>query len=280
MSSPHGDEPTQPTQPFAFTKPATPAPAPAPPYAPYAPAGLPPRSGWGAGRIIAIVLATLLTLFGLGVLTAGGLLAWAHESRDGAGFISTSSEPLATPTAALSSDKVSIDVGGTNWFADHLGTIRITATSRNGKPVFVGIAAQADVVSWLGSSSADRIKDVQFEPFSVSLTRTPGTVAAVQPPQAQPFWTARSTGTTTQTLTWKVTKGDWAVVIANADGSPGVAVQARLGAKFSWLGPLSIGLIVGGIVLLLIGLGIVIVAVRSRPRTRPQPEVGSRSAFP
>ena len=278
MSSPQGDDPTQPV---TFSKPADaagvpaqpPPPSPPPPYPPYGPGRGQVPPGLGVGRIIGLVLASLLALFSLGVIAGGSVLAWAHGSRDADGFLSTETETLSTPTAALTSAKVDINVGGVGWFADHLGTIRITATSTNGKPVFIGIAPQADVVSWLGSTGIDQIKDLQFEPFSVTLKRMPGPVAAVPPPEAQTFWTARSTasaGSTAQVLDWKVTKGNWAVVVANADGSPNVAIAARLGAKFSWLGPLSIAVIVAGVVLLILAIVVIILLLR-RPRRRPLP---------
>ncbi len=285
MSSPEGDDSTQP---ITFDKPVAAQGAPAgsppysspqpspnqpppnqPPYAPYGPPAAQLQPGLGVGRIIGLVLASLLALFSLGVITAGGALAWAHGSRDADGFLSTSSETLSTPTAALTSAKVDINVGGVGWFADHLGTIRITATSTNGKPIFVGIAPQTAVLGWLGTTGIDQIKDLQFEPFSVTLNRLPGSVAAVSPPGSQTFWTARGTGSTTQVLNWRVSQGNWAVVVANADGSPGVAVAARLGAKFSWLGPLSVALIIAGVVLLVLAVVVIILILRGR-RSRQQ----------
>ena len=250
MSVP-GDE--DPAVPVTFTKPAPP--------------GGQLQPGLGVGRIIGLVLASLLALFSVAVIAGGGVLAWVHESRDADGFLSTEIESLSSPTAALSSAKVDINVGGIGWFADHLGTIRITATSTNGKPIFIGIAPQADVSGWLGVTGIDQIKDLQFDPFSVTFKRLPGAVAAVRPPATQTFWTARSTGTATaQTLNWKVTHGNWAVVVANADGSPGVAIGARLGAKFSWLGPLSLGLIIAGVVLFVTAALVIILLLRSRRR--------------
>jgi hypothetical protein len=281
VSSPEGDDVTQPV---TFTKPETaqgppvsgpppqwggpPAtPLNQPPYAaPYGAPGGQVQQGFGVGRIVGLVLASLLALFSLGVISAGGALAWAHESRDADGFLSTSTESLTTPTAALTSAKVDINVGGVGWFADHLGTIRITATSTNGKPIFIGIAPQTAVLGWLGSTGIDQIKNLQFEPFEVTLNRSPGSVTALSAPSSQTFWVARGTGSTTQTLNWKVTSGNWAVVVANADGSPGVAVAARLGAKFSWLGALSIGLIIAGVVLFIIAVVIIILILRRRRR--------------
>ena len=99
--------------------------------------------GMGIGRIIGLIFAGLLALISVGIIFTGAVLAWVHESRGADGFLSTSTEQLSTPTAALTSAKVDINVGGIGWFADHLGTIRITATSTSGKPVFIGIARRS-----------------------------------------------------------------------------------------------------------------------------------------
>ena len=112
----------------------------------------------------------------------------------------------------------------------------------------------------------DQIQDLQFEPFSVTSKRIPGDVAALKPPGGQSFWTVRGSGTTTQILNWKVTSGALALVVANADGTPGVAVAARFGAKFSWLGPLSLTVIIVGVVLFIVAVVIVILLLRSRGR--------------
>ncbi len=244
-----------------------PAAAPVPTYVPYGPRAGHIQSGLGIGRIIGLVLAALLALFSVGIMSAGAVLAWVHESRGSDGFLSTSTERLATPTAALSSAKVDINVGGIHWFAGHLGTIRITAASTNGKPIFIGIAPRSDVTAWVGSTGIDQITELQFAQFSATVQRTPGDITGLRPPGTQPFWTVRSTGTaTTQTLEWQVTSGDWAVIVANADGSPGVAIAARFGARFSWLGPLSLGVIITGVVLFIAAVLITILLLRGRGR--------------
>ncbi len=259
-----------PARPVDLTKPAPPAVAPPGAVPTYVPArsragGTAP--GLGIGRIIGLVLTSLLALFSIGIMSAGAVLAWVHESRGSDGFLGTSTERLATPTAALTTAKVDINLGGIHWFTDHFGTIRISVTSTNGKPAFIGIAPRSAVVAWLGSAGVDEITQLQFAQFSATLQRTPGDVTALRPPGAQTFWTARSVGTaTTQTLTWKVASGQWAVVVANADGSPGVNVAARFGAKLSWLGPLSLGVIITGVVLFVIAVLILILLLRGRGR--------------
>ncbi len=283
LSTTGGDDPYAPPdpptpQPYQPYQPAVPpAPQSYPPAGQQAPPQVPydaapgQRKGWGAGRIVVIVLAALLALFGLAVAAGGGALEWAQSSRDSNGFLTTGTERLTTPTAVLTSDSVNIQVEGTNWFVDHLGSLRVQATSRNGKPLFIGVGPLDDVRTWAGASATDQIRDLHFQPFSVSYDRQAGALAPVSPPAKQKFWSAQSTGGATQTLTWKITGGDWAIVVANADGSPGVDVQARLGAKFSWLGPLTITLLVVGIVLFLIGVFIIVLAVRGRRKMNQQP---------
>jgi hypothetical protein len=55
---------------------------------------------------------------------------------------------------------------------------------------------------------------------------------------------------------WEPESGDWAVVVMNADGSPGVDVDVQLGARAEWVLPLSLTLLAGGI-----GLGAAAVAL-------------------
>ena len=60
------------------------------------------------------------------------------------------------------------------------------------------------------------------------------------PPTRQTFWTASATGAGQQELTWRVTGGQWAVVIMNADGSAGVDVAATIGVRAGFLLPLAL----------------------------------------
>jgi hypothetical protein len=68
-------------------------------------------------------------------------------------------------------------------------------------------------------------------------------------PAGERFWAASATGAGTQSLSWPVESGDWAVVVMNADGSAGVRTDVSVGAKVPavlWIG---IGLLVVGIAL-------------------------------
>jgi hypothetical protein len=81
----------------------------------------------------------------------------------------------------------------------------------------------------------------------------------------------------TQTLTWKVRDGDWSVVLMNADGSRGVAADLDLGAKLSFLLWVSIGLLIGGV--LVTGGSTALIVLAARPR-RPSPAPPSAGDAP
>jgi hypothetical protein len=129
---------------------------------------LPPRSGMGAGRIVAVVLGSLLALIGLAVTAGGGVLTWAHYSRSADGYLTTEAERFTTQTAALASNGLNIGVSGGDFLKGHLGSVRITATSTTGKPVFIGVGRESDVRTWLQGHAFDRASSIDFDPFSVT----------------------------------------------------------------------------------------------------------------
>ncbi len=227
------------------------------------------RQPMGAGRIVLIIVGSLLALVGLGLFVAGGALTIAHGTlRDSDGFFTTSTERFATPTRAIASEDLSVVEGGPQEVADNnLATVRLRATpSDSTTPVFVGIGRASDVDRYLSGIEQDRIRKVDFDPFRVDYTRRSGDTAPA-PPASQNFWVARATGTGSQTLQWNVAGGDWSVVVMNADGSPGVDVAASVGAKIKYLVEIAVGLLIAGLVLLGGSIAMLVVGIRGRRRS-------------
>jgi hypothetical protein len=75
-----------------------------------------------------------------------------------------------------------------------------------------------------------------------------------------------------RSLTWQPRSGSWTLVVMNASGSTPVASDVTVGAQLPVLGDLSVGLLVAGAVLALIG-GAVLAAVLTRRRTPTTPPV-------
>jgi len=222
------------------------------------------------GRIVMIVVGALLALIGFGLLAGGtaGLIAYATQRTDG--FFQTGEVRLASPTYAITSDRVDLESepGEADWLVDRgaLGTVRLRLDpARPETPIFAGIGPTADVASYLEGVPRDSIRDIELSPDRVLYRRVPGE-AAPQPPGEEPFWVAQVTTDTEDELTWEVESGDWTVVLMNADASRGVDVDARLGIKIDWLLPALMGMLVAGVVILAGGAVLVIFGGRGLAR--------------
>ena len=237
------------------------------------------------GRIVMIVVGSLLALIGFGLLAGAtaGLVAHATQRTDG--FFQTGEVRLATPTYAITSDRVDLESepGEADWLVDRgaLGTVRLTIDpGRPGTPIFAGIGPTVDVASYLQGVPHDSIRDFELSPDRVLYRRVSGE-ATPEPPGEQAFWVAQVTTEGPDELTWEVEGGDWTVVIMNADASRGVDVDARLGIKVDWLLPALIGLLIAGLVVLAGGAALVIVGGRGPARpAEPVPGVPTPAGWP
>ena len=222
------------------------------------------------GRIVMIVVGSLLALIGFGLLAGGtaGLIAYATQRTDG--FFETGEVRLASPTYAITSDSVDLESepGEADWLVDRgaLGTVRLSIDpARPGTPVFAGIGRTADVANFLEGVPRDSIRDIELSPDRVLYRRVPGE-AAPPPPGEETFWVAQMTTDTADELTWDVESGDWTVVLINADASRGVDVDARLGIRVDWLLTALIGLLIAGVLVLAGGAVLVIFGGRGLAR--------------
>ena len=224
----------------------------------------PPPARWGPGRVVALVLGILLLFPALGLLAGGGALLWGDRvARDGNGYLNSASQAFSSTGYAITSTSIDLSTGAA-WLpvSSTLGKARLEVTGANGSDVFVGIARQGDTTAYLGGIQRTIVTDVGS---GASAAITTGAGAPSTPPGEQTFWTAKSSGSGKQTLTWSPTSGNWVLVVMNTDGSAGVSVDARLGATVPALGGLAWGLLAAGLVLLVIGVLAIVLAARRRP---------------
>jgi hypothetical protein len=152
-------------------------------------------------------------------------------------------------------------VDGPHWVYDNLlGTVVLK--SESARPVFMGIARARDVASYLGGVRRAEVTDLSTGRTHYVL-RTGE--APSGPPEDQTFWAASSSGRGSQSLTWNVQDGTWRVVVMNADGSPRVSADLRVGAELPNLIWLGIGLLAAGALLLTGGVLMIYFGARSRP---------------
>src|SRR3954449_4733128 len=218
-----------------------------------------------AGRIVAVVSGAIAGLVAFGLVVAGAVLLYANGQKDHDGYVSTGSDRFHTRTYALATDDLDVNTDAPDWVTDGtaLGHVRLKATSRAGKPVFVGIAPTKDVAAYLRGTSHAIVTDVDYPSFHATYRTRVGDRPA--PPLAQRFWTASANGTGTQAVDWKVRGGNWSVVVMNADGSRNVDAGVKAGSDAPWLPTVGWGSIGGGVVLAILAGTLVYVGVR-RPR--------------
>jgi hypothetical protein len=228
-----------------------------------------------AGRIVAVVSGAIAGLVAFGLVVAGAVLLYANGQKDHDGYVSTGSDRFHTRTYALATDDLDVNTDAPDWVdtGAALGHVRLKATSRDGKPVFVGIAPTKDVDAYLRGTSHATVTDVDYSPFHASYRTRSGSRPA--PPVAQRFWSASANGNGTQTVEWKVRSGNWSVVVMNADGSADIHARVRAGARLPWLDELEIAAWVAAAVLLALGGGLLAAGVRRRP----QPSSPGESAW-
>ena len=212
------------------------------------------RTGLKVGGWILVVIGTLAAVIGV------TLVVIHLTQRDSDGYYTSDSKRVSAAGYAITAEALHFgDLPG--FVSDIVGTVRVRATSSNGRPLFVGIARQSDVNRYLGGVARSEVTDINGN--SVDYDRHPGGAPA-GPPGAQHFWEASSTGRGEVTTTWKVSGGDWAIVAMNATGAPRVSADVNLGAKTNavlWIGIafLVVGLIAGG-------AGIAMLVSSTRPR--------------
>ena len=222
-----------------------------------------PASEWTGGRITAVVMGTLIVLLSLILLGAGGTGLWADRTQRDEGYATTDVHRFSSSGSALATVSTELGSSGVAWLyppglLDEV-RIRVTPTGDEG-PLFVGIGPSPDVDRYLAGVNHTVITE-----FFGDETRAVDGGSVSSPPGSQDFWVASATGSGSQTVLWEPTDGSWTVVVMNADGRPGIAIGADLGAKVSALPWIALGFLVAG-GLLLAGGALLIVSAFPRDR--------------
>jgi hypothetical protein len=223
-------------------------------------------SGWTAGRIVSVVVGSVLVIAGLSLGGAGAtLVAFDQSARDSDGFLTSAQERLSTNGFAITSQDAQIHTDGAPArLPDALvGDVRVSAESATGQAVFLGIAPTAEVRNYLRDVRHATLLDMR-DGDPVYRSDAGGTSPAS--PGSQTFWAARASGTD-PVLTWTLRDGDWTVVVMNADGSAKVAADVSAGAEVPVLSTIIAVLFVLAGLTLLIGALLIAVPVRSVNRT-------------
>jgi hypothetical protein len=139
--------------------------------------------------------------------------------------------------------------------------VRMRGVAAGPESLFMGIAPADAAAEYLDGVVHDEITD--WDSFNdhienVVYSRNEGTTDPAAP-GTKGFWVASVSGNGEQALDWTIQSGDWAVVIMNADGSPGVAADVRFGVLApSGLVAIGWALVVVGLLVAIGGIGLIL----------------------
>lgn len=240
-------------------------------YDPTEPVGVTPSAStagaWTAGRVGAVVIGAILLFAGTGMLVGGSTLAYADTTQRDDGYVMSPDRDFATDSYALTMGDIVLEGAGLNWTVDVIiGDARVEVTPADGREIFVGLAPTSDVADYLRDTEHLRIQN--FGPIARASERERPGGAPPAPPGDLDIWEAQAQGSGPQTMIWTPAAGDWTVVVMNADASPGLDVEARIGATAPGLVWLWITMLVIGVVALAVGA--LLIALSSR-RANSQP---------
>jgi hypothetical protein len=217
-----------------------------------------------------IIVGSIVALLALGMLaSAVGAVRWADHERDADGYFTTSAQRYSSGAYAITHHGIDVD-GLPNGVDvdDEVARVRITADSTNAHPVFVGIARERDVETYLANVPHSELTDFEVDPFRPAYESVAGTSRPARP-GAQGIWVASASGSGSQTLTWRVQDGSWAVVAMNADGARGVEADVAVGAKIRYIGWIFVGIFAVGAFLAALATTLIVLGARRREPIAP-----------
>jgi hypothetical protein len=219
------------------------------------------RTGWRAGRVVSVVIGSILALTSVGLISGGGFLLWAGQTHRQDGYLTTTANTFSTGGYALASNAFNLPSQTSGAFASLVGKIRIRATAPNpAQPIFIGIAPAAAVSRYLTGVPYTTVSGFHSR-AGQRTTSYLGTAAPV-PPAGLAIWTARASGTGTRSIVWTPRSGNWTVVVMNPDASRGVTARTDVGAAIPGLPWIVTGLLAGGLLLAIAGIVLIVVPIR------------------
>ena len=227
-----------------------------------------------------LVVGILLSILGFTAL-AGGVATSVLGTAQGDGYFTSGSARLSVASHALTTPRLdAVGEGVPPRLPFDIGTLRLRATPvEPGKDIFIGIAPQIDVERYLSDVHHSELLEVDSRPFRAEYRDIPGT-STPAPPAEQTFWNASASGTGEQELTWDLAAGSWAIVVMNADASPGVDARVQAGFRSDLIWPAATGLLIAGAIGLVIGVPLLVLGAVGLGRHAEPPSRGPGGPLP
>ncbi|MGW7685340.1 hypothetical protein ACWGID_31660 [Kribbella sp. NPDC054772] len=219
-------------------------------------------------RVVRSIVGVLLALIGLVVAVVGGAAAfWLIGPDD---TVHSGDQHLGSKGLAIASTP--------DLLNRHGPVLHVDVHSTKNQPVFVGVARDFDVSSYLKGIGHTKLVQVQY-PIALSTQDEKGTAGPLAAPNSLDWWVAKANGAGTQSIAWPIEDGPYDVVVMNADGKTAPDVQVNLGIEIPHAFRNALLIFVGGIVLLALGILLVLLRRRS-PKSSNKSTGATDQQFP
>ena len=213
---------------------------------------------WGLVHIGVLLFAVILLITAFGLIMGGTSLRSIQTiMTDEDGYIMSNTKLLQVPSYGIVAQDMDLNIEPEAWrfFERRGGFLKfkvITESNDPTKEVFVGVARYEDAYSYINPMEYHEISDLDvgwenIETGQTTYTLHPG-AAPVAPPTVYSWWIVHGASTDSQILTWEPTSGRYILVLMNADGSPGINADVKIGAEVPFLGGLGNILVMAGLV--------------------------------
>jgi hypothetical protein len=209
-------------------------------------------------RFVRFLLGLLLALLGLAVAVVGAFAAFWLVGPDDTVY--AGEQTLTSKGLAIASTPQLLD--------RHGPTLHVKAHSADGSPVFVGVARDLDVASYLKTTDHTSLTQVEY-PIALTTQDKKGTTDPLTAPNTLDWWSVKANGPGTQSIAWPIEDGPYDVVIMRADGKQALDVRADFGIELNGAFLAGLGILVVG--LLLLAGGIMLLIPRRKTPRNPQP---------
>lgn len=212
--------------------------------------------------IASALIGLMLTLAGLGLLALVGF----------DGRFTTPSATANTDAHAIVFDAIFVE-GDLPVRGSFATTLRIDVRATDGE-VFVGVGDSGDVDRYLDGVAVAEANELRWPGGQLGTTELPGTKQPTRP-DTEDFWVASDAGAGDRTIEWTLDRGNWTLVVMNADAAAGVDVEGTATVDLPFLGTATIILLVLGLPALVVGVALIVSALR---RPAPPPAATERAA--
>jgi len=216
-------------------------------------------------KIISLTLGVILIFLALVLLVSGGNLLWwdANVEQDADGYYHTNSVHLKTNDCAIVLKPANINLEpGWYWSLGYATEFKLRISSRTTKPIFIGMAEESKVRSFLVNTQYNELTNIALYPHELKWTAFYGDLEA-KVPGLQSFWEKSVTSGEKIQLESDLSDNDM-IVVMNEDGAAKIDADAVLALHVPWVYGTAIGFIVMGVIFVVIG--IIMLYIFSRPR--------------